>query len=246
MNGWGKWLWGGLGWAVGGPIGGILGFALGSMAERRPGAGGRAEREYPRTRPGDFGVSLLVLLAAVMRADRRLLKSELAFVKQFFVETFGEQFAQERMTLFQDILEQDYPLGDVCRQIKRNMDHPSRLELLHLLFGLAHADGDLDDTEIEVIRKIAGYLGISDRDLESIKAMFIMDNQSAYRILEVDPQADDETVKKAYRRMANRYHPDKVSHLGPEFLVVAEEKFKAINQAYQQIKEERGAKAPIG
>ncbi len=246
MNGWGKWLWGGLGWALGGPIGGILGFTLGSMAERQSGTGSRAEREYPRTRPGDFGVSLLVLLAAVMRADRRLLKSELTFVKQFFVETFGEQFAQERMTLFQDILEQDYPLGDVCRQIKRNMDHPSRLELLHLLYGLAHADGQLDDTEIEVIRKIAGYLGISDRDLDSIKAMFIVDNQSAYRILEVDPQADDATVKKAYRRMANRYHPDKVSHLGPEFLAVAEKKFKSINQAYQQIKEERGAKAPIG
>ncbi len=240
MPGWEKWLWGGLGWALGGPIGGILGFALGSMADR-PSAGIAADQtEYPRTRPGDFGVSLMVLLAAVMRADQRLLKSELTYVKQFFVQTFGEDFARERMILFRDILEQDYPLRDVCRQIKRNMDHPARLEMIHLLFGLARADGKVDDTEITVIGRIAGYLGISTADLRSIQAMFVQDSQSAYRILEVDPQADIGTIKKAYRRMANRYHPDKVNHLGPEFLPVAEEKFKAINEAYQVIRTERG------
>jgi DnaJ like chaperone protein len=240
MPGWEKWLWGGLGWALGGPIGGILGFALGSMADRPSAPAAADQTEYPRTRPGDFGVSLMVLLAAVMRADERLLKSELTYVKQFFVQTFGENFARERMILFRDILEQDYPLRDVCRQIKRNMDHPSRLEMIHLLFGLARADGQIDDTEITVIGRIASYLGISNDDLNSIQAMFVQDSQSAYRILEVDPQADEETVKKAYRRMANRYHPDKVNHLGPEFLTVAEEKFKAINQAYQKIRAERG------
>ncbi len=240
MPGWEKWLWGGLGWALGGPIGGILGFALGSMADRPSTGAAAGQADYPRTRPGDFGVSLMVLLAAVMRADEHLLKSELTYVKQFFVQTFGEEFARERMILFRDILEQDYPLRDVCRQIKRNMDHPSRLEMIHLLFGLARADGHIDGTEIAVIGRIAGYLGISNDDLDSIRAMFIQDSLSAYRILEVDPQADVETIKKAYRRMANRYHPDKVNHLGPEFLVVAEEKFKAINGAYQKIRAERG------
>lgn len=224
-----------------GPIGGILGFALGSMRDQtQAGLAGYEEEAYPRTRPGDFGVSLLVLFAAVMRADKQLRKSELNFVKDFFVRKFGPAYAQERMILFKDILEQDYPLGAVCRQVRRHMDHPSRLELIHLLFGLAQADGRIEPVEIDVIRRISGYLGISPADFESIKAMFVRDTTSAYRVLEIEPGADVETVKKAYRRMANKYHPDKVNHLGEDFLKVAEEKFKAINGAYQQIKQERG------
>jgi DnaJ like chaperone protein len=241
MPGWEKWLWGGLGWAMLGPIGGILGFALGSVRDQASERGeGHREEAYPRTRPGDFGVSLLVLFAAVMRADEELRKSELSFIKDFFTRTFGPNYAQERMILFKDILEQEYPLRDVCRQIRRNMDHPSRLELIHLLFGLAQADGHIDRVEMEVIGRISRYLGISASDFESIKAMFIQDTVSAYKVLEIDPDADEDTVKKAYRRMANKYHPDKVNHLGEEFLTVAEEKFKAINTAYQEIKRERG------
>ncbi len=240
MPGWEKWLWGGLGWAFAGPIGGIVGFALGSLRGQRFDGAARQTRAYPRTRPGDFGVSLLVLLAAVMRADERLLKSELDFVKDFFIRTFGPEFAQERMVLFKDILEQDYPLRDVCHQIRRHMDHPSRLELLHLLFGLAQADGEIHPAEIKVIARISAELGIAPADFESIKAMFVQAAGSAYKVLEVDPDADADAVKKAYRRMANRYHPDKVSHLGEEFRQAAEEKFKAISEAYQQIKVHRG------
>lgn len=241
MPGWEKWLWGGLGWATLGPIGGILGFALGAMRDQTKAVdGGRIDDAYPRTRPGDFGVSLLVLFAAVMRADEKLLKSELDFVKDFFVRHFGEKYARERMILFKDILAQDYPLRDVCHQIRHHMDHPSRLELIHLLFGLAQADGHITIAETDTIRKICGYLGISPADFESIKAMFVKDTTSAYKVLEVETNADEETIKKAYRRMANKYHPDKVNHLGEDFLAVAEDKFKAINTAYHQIKQERG------
>ena len=238
MPGWGKWLWSGLGWAVYGPIGGILGFALGALSDQERGT---LKREtYAHTRPGDFGVSLMVLLAAVMRAVEPVRKSELAYVKQFLVQSFGADPAQERMLLLKDILQQSYPLRDVCRQIRRNMDHPSRLELLHLLFGLAAADGSIDPAESHIIGEIGGYLGISRADYQSIKAMFIKDATSAYLILEVDAHADQSVVKKAYRQMANKYHPDKVSHLGKEFLAVAEEKFRAINDAYQQIRQDRG------
>ena len=240
MPGWEKWLWGGLGWAFAGPIGLIVGFALGSLRDQRFDGPPRQTGDYPRTRPGDFGVSLLVLLAAVMCADERLLKSELDFVKDFFIRTFGPEFAQERMILFKDILEQDYPLRDVCRQIRRHMDHPSRLELLHLLFGLAQADDEIHAAEIKVIARISAELGIAPADFESIKAMFVQAAGNAYKVLEVDSDADADAVKKAYRRMANRYHPDKVGHLGEEFRQVAEEKFKAISEAYQEIKAHRG------
>lgn len=238
MANWEKWLFGGLGWAWGGPIGGILGYALGSMSMREESTLRR--RGSARTRPGDFGITLMVLFAAVMRADDRLLKSELTFVKKFFVKSFGARYAQERMILFKDILKQDYPLKDVCGQVRRNMDHPARLELLHLLFGLAQADHQILSSEVNVISTISGYLGISLQDFESIKAMFVKDTSSAYKILEIDTSADDSQVRKAFRHMANKYHPDKVAHLGAEFQDVAEEKFKAINEAYQQIRKDRG------
>ncbi len=239
MASWEKWLWGGLGWAMLGPIGGILGFALGAVRDQTHNEA-YGEGTYPRTRPGDFGVSLLVLFAAVIRADEELGKSELNFVKDFFIQNFGEAYARERMILFKDILEQNYPLRAVCRQIRRHMDHPARLELIHMLFGLAQADGRIDAVEINVIGRISGYLGISTPDFESIKAMFVKDTTSAYRMLEIEPDVDEELVKKAYHRMANKYHPDKVTHLGEEFQQVAEDKFKAVNEAYQQIRQERG------
>ena len=82
-------------------------------------------------------------------------------------------------------------------------------------------------------------MGISDKDFESIQAMFIPNTDSDYKILEIDRSASDEEVKKAYRRMAMKYHPDKVSHLGEDFQNAAKEKFQKVNQAYENIKKER-------
>lgn len=237
MTNWNKWLWGGLGWAMFGPIGGILGYTLGSS---RGGSRTASSAGYTQTKGGDFGVSLLVLCAAVMKADDQVLKSELNFVKQFFIQKFGAESAQHLMKLFRDILKQDYPLRDVCVQIKRNMDHPSRLELIHFLFGLSQADEHVHPKEIEVINNISGFLGINNADFESIKAMFFKDTNQAYKILEIDTSVTDTEVKKAYRKMATKFHPDKVSHLGEDFQKFAEEKFKKVNDAYQQVKQERG------
>lgn len=238
-------LWGGLGWVLMGPIGAIVGYALAGLSESSgrafaPGQlGSKPQREYPRTRPGDFMVSVLVLFAAVIKADKKLLKTELDYVKRFLNQQFSTTEVRDFMVLFKDIIDQDYPLRDICRQIQRSMDHPSRLELVHVLFGLSQADGHVHPQEIEVIRRIAGYLRINANDFDSIKAMFVKDAQAAYQILEIDSQVPNEDVKKAYRRMANKYHPDKVAHLGDELRVLAEEKFKALNDAYQEIKKER-------
>ena len=143
------------------------------------------------------------------------------------------------MLVFKDILEQEYPLKDVCRQIQRSMDHPSRLELIHILYGLSQSDGHVHPSEIRIIQTIANYLNISSNDYASIKAMFAKDENAAYRILEINPSTSDRQVKEAYRKMANKYHPDKVAHLGKKMQTVAEEKFKSVNDAYQQIKKDR-------
>lgn len=237
-----KLLWGGLGWVVAGPIGAILGYAYGSMnAEPKiENFGSSSGRGYaPKTRHGDFVISVLVLLAKVMKADGKLLKSELDYVKKFLMQQFGVLQTKELMMVFKDILDQEYPLRDVCRQIQRSMDHPSRLELIHILYGLSAADGDVHEKEVQVIQAIANYLNINKNDYESIKATFAKDKGAPYRILEIDESANEQEVKKAFRKMANKYHPDKVSHLGKEMQDLAEEKFKAVNDAYQQIKEHR-------
>lgn len=230
-----KLLWGGLGWAIAGPIGAILGYTYASMKE------GQSYIQSPksRTKHGDFIMSVLVLFAKVMKADGKLLKSELDYVKQFLKRQFGIQQTKDLMLVFKDILEQEYPLKDVCRQIQRSMDHPSRLELIHILYGLSQSDGHVHPSEIRIIQTIANYLNISSNDYASIKAMFAKDENAAYRILEIDPSTSDKQVKEAYRKMANKYHPDKVAHLGKKMQTVAEEKFKSVNDAYQQIKKDR-------
>ena len=177
-----------------------------------------------------------------MKADKKLLKSELDYVKQFLRQQFTIRETQEFMVLLKDILKQEYALKDVCRQIQRSMDHPSRLEIIHILFGLSAAEGEVHPEEGRVIHTIANYLNINQHDYESIKAMFVGDSSASYTILEIDSTVSDQEVKKAYRRMANKYHPDKVSHLGKDLRKVAEEKFKSVNEAYQTIKKERGLK----
>jgi len=234
----GKWLGGGLGWVVGGPIGGLIGFLVGSLidssTENMP-----SVKADSRTTPGAFGISLLVLVAAVMKADGKVVKSELDYVKQFFVRQFGKDSAKEALIMLKDLLKKEIPLNDVCGQISRNMDYSSRLQLLQLLYSVSMADGSIHPSEIQIIDSIAANIGISRPDLISIKNMFVPETDSAYRILEIERTATNDEVKKAYRRMAMKYHPDKVSHLGEEFRKTADEKFRKVNEAYEKIKKER-------
>ena len=225
-------LWGSLGWAFGGPIGGILGVIFAGSSEKN-------YRQVKQSQAGDFMVSLLVLFAKVMKADGKLLKSELDYVKSFLNRNLSRQQARVFIKMFQEILKQEYSTAEVCRQIQRSMDHPSRLELMHVLFGLSASDGEIHPEEVRVIHTISGYLNISNKDYESIKAIFIKDIDSTYKILEIDPSVSDNDVKKAYRKMAVKYHPDKVAHLGKEIQKTAEEKFKAVSDAYSEIKKQR-------
>jgi DnaJ like chaperone protein len=234
-----KWVGLGLGWAVGGPIGGILGLALGSMFDT--GTQQTQGRIYQSTtRRGDYAASLLVLVAAVMKADGRVMKSELDYVKNYFYTRFGSETAQEAIVMLRDILKQHIPVRDVTAQLNQRLDYSYRLEMVHFLFGIAAADAGVTEAEKEMIRRIAGYMNITASDIDSIQAMFISASDAAYKILEIDTTASDEDVKKAYRRMAMKYHPDKVSHLGEDFKKVAHEKFRKVKDAYESIKKERG------
>jgi len=235
-----------LGWAFGGPVGALLGFAIGAVIdtaefEVQTTAGGPQTRmRRPPSTSGDFSVSLLVLSAAVMKADGKQMKSELDYVRNFFVMQFGESKAAQDMLVLKDLLQKEIPLQQVCGQIKQFMPLPQRLQLLHYLFGIAQADKIVDQREVAVISSIAAYLGISSADFNSLKAMYFRDVNSDYKILETEPGVSDEEVKKAYRKMALKYHPDKVSQLGEEVQRAAKEKFQHVQQAYENIRKQRG------
>ncbi len=237
-NTYAKWIGGTLGWAFGGPIGALLGFAFGKMYEDMS-AGTYA---HEGTQQGDFNVSLLVLTAAVMKADGVVKRTELNYVKSFYLANFGRERAEQYILMLREILKQEIKLSEVGAQIRQFMDYPSRLQLMHYLFGVAMSDGKIAPVELNVLSTIGGYLGLNPADFQSIKAMFVKEIDSAYKILEIEPGATNEEVKKAYREMAFKYHPDKVSHLGEEVHRSAEKKFQEVSAAYEQIKKQRGMK----
>ena len=236
-----KWIGGGLGWAFGGPIGGLIGFFFGSMFDNMNGT----QVEYqtrtgkPATMPGDFSISLLILSAAVMRSDGKVMRSELDFVRNFFIRQFGHERTEAQMPMLREILKKEIDLAQICMQIKQYMDYPSRLQLLHFLYGVAQADGSFHPTEVETIEQIGHLLVIRQPDFSSVKAMFVKDTTSVYKILEITHDASDEEVKKAYRKMALKYHPDRVTHLGDDVQKAANAKFQELNAAYNELKKQR-------
>lgn len=232
-----KWIGGGLGWAFFGPLGGLVGFTIGSIVDS---AEVITSTPTGITTTGDFAVSFLVLVAAVMKADGKVMRSELEYVKRYLIQNFGIDGANEALIMLKDLLKQDIPVRDVCLQIRDKLDYSSRLQLLHFLFGISSADDNLHPNEVKLIDEIADYLGVSQNDRISIKSMFIPETDSSYKILEIEPTVTDDEVKKAYRNMAMKYHPDRVNYLGNDFKVAANEKFQKVNEAYEKIKKERG------
>jgi len=243
-----KWIGGGLGWAAGGPIGAVLGFMFGSMIDGMqsgeyaydssgpaPGFGMRQP-----TQSGDFVVSLLILAAAVMKSDNKIMRSELDYVKRFLITQFGVEEAERQLLTLRELLKQNYDVAAVSNQVRRYMEYAGRLQLLHFLFGIAIIDGEPHPNELETIGRISRGLGITDADFTSVKAMFFKDTSSAYKILGISPEATDEEVKKAYRKMALKYHPDRVTSMGEDVEKAAKLKFQELQAAYEDIKKQRG------
>jgi DnaJ like chaperone protein len=243
----GKWILGGLGFAVGGPIGSIIGVLIASLFEKN-GADNQASSSTnrtfraQRTTAGDVRVSIIVLIACVIKSDGRVLKSEINYIKPFLLKTFGEAGAKQALLLLKELLKQDIDAKAVAQQIGQHINYSTRLELVHLLLAVANADGELHELELEIISSISMNMNVQDADYQSILALYqrSKDANWAYTALEITPSATNEEVKKAYRRMAMKYHPDKVANAGEEIRQQATDKFRAINEAYEHIKQQRG------
>lgn len=243
----GKLMGAGMGWALGGPLGAVIGYFVGSSLEGRARTGDyRAQKRtvYDRseTTPnpaGDFTGALVVLFAAVAKADHKIHDSELRYIRQYFTEKFGEDNAGDAMDLFNHAVKQKFDHWSIAHQVKQHLDYYSRLQLMQMLFGLAYADGEIHPEENRVLHDISERLGIKPGDHESIMAVYFKDKDGPYKVLGVTSEASDDEIKKAYRSLVVKYHPDKVSHLGEEFVKIAGEKFVAVKAAYDKIKKER-------
>lgn len=235
-------------------FGAMIGFFIGTLIDNYSvikkqikSNGGSAEDvfQYYQQRSsrshGDFATMLIALSASVMRADGKVLKVELDYVKSFFAQQFGPQFSSAHLqTLKHFVNGGEIPLDQICGDIKMRTQVEVRIQLLHYLFGIAKADGHVADVEIQLLNRIAQLLDIPKVDSESVKNMFYRDVNSDYKVLGIESSATEEEIKKAYRQMAIRYHPDKVAQLGEEYQKGAKEKFQKIQEAYEGIKKQRG------
>lgn len=235
-------------------FGGVLGFIVGSVIDSYSDVrkhvfskGGTTEDIFDYYRKQsmgintDFATMLIALSAAVMKADGKLLKAELDYIKGFFSQQFGPQFNSTHLQTLKHFLDGgEIPLEQICNDISMRTKIEVRVQLLHYLFGIARADGQVATQELNVIKHIANLLGISNYDFDSVKNMFYRDTHSDYKVLGIESTATEEEIKKAYRQMAIKHHPDKVAAMGEEYQKGAKEKFQKIQEAYDNIKKERG------
>lgn len=245
----------GLGWVLGGgPLGAVIGLALGSLFDKTQVKllAEESRTKKAKTTEGDFSLIIIVFSAAVMKADGKVLKSELAFVKDFFVKQFGEEKSIENLAILKEVLKQELPLAEICAQVKGSMRAPEKRLLLQYLFGIAHADGLLDRIELNVLKDINFGIGLNSLDFISISNLFTAEPQtrtttpratsSDYQALGLDRNASWDEIKKAYRKMAVKYHPDKVAHLGEDHVKTAEQQFLKIQKAYERLEVKHGKK----
>lgn len=226
--------------------GAIVGFLLGSLLDNYMGKGKKTFQTSFGTQretvsPADFELNLLSLASLVIKADGSVNQSELDYVRQYFVQAYGRERANATFKVFNEVIKnREISAQNICTVLRQRTRYESRLQILHFLFSIANADGSVSQPEVNEINRMAAFLGVNARDFESIKAMFFKNPDSAYKILEIDRSATPTEIKKAYREMAKKYHPDKLQHMDEAYQKGAQEKFTKVQEAYEQLQKERG------
>lgn len=253
----GKWLGGLFGFWAGGPIGAIAGFVLGSVFDAfadgiKVDADSAEGNSYGSTDPeqrNGFLFSMLLLAAHVIQADGKIMHSEMEFVRRTFRDNFGANAESQSDEILKKLFERRKSMGEAawneeirrcCIQIVQAMSYEERLQLIAFLCEISKADGKIDSTEIAELKKIAANLGIEEQNVNQMLNLGGNTLEEAYKVLGVSPDATDDEVKKAYRKMALQYHPDKVATLGDDVKAAAEKKFKEIGAAKELIYKSRG------
>tara|TARA_B110000503_G_scaffold141314_1_gene234422 strand:- start:21008 stop:21724 length:717 start_codon:yes stop_codon:yes gene_type:complete len=235
-----KWLLALIGYSFFRFPGAIIGYFLGSITENI------SFNKFKNTNLNsistqEFELNLLALASVVIKADGKVTKQELDFVRAYFVSAYGKERANATFKIFNDSLKniEISPLK-ISALFNSALNYEIRIQVIHFLFGIAKADGKVSTLEIKKLLEFSNLLRLSYADFLSIKAMFINEVGGAYRILEIEKSATNQQIKRAYKDLAKKHHPDKVQHLGTAYVKAAKDKFQKIQEAYERIKQERG------
>jgi len=224
--------------------GGLAGYFLGSMFQPKTRMQNDPMSYFGNTQTRyDFPTMMMALTAVVMKSDGKIIRAELDYVKQFFRQQFGNGFTSEHLKILKAFLERpEIPTAQICEMIRTNTSYEVRKVLVHYLYGLGFSDGQLESAERQSIESIARMLGVSDADREQLFYMYGGDPMAHYKILGISAEATDDEIKRAYRKLAVLHHPDKVASEPEAVQKSAKEQFQKIQQAYEQIKKNRGFK----
>lgn len=260
----GKWIGGILGFMQGGPLGALAGVVLGALfdyglkavneEDRRHGDvnGGSNESRYYEGQRNSFLFSLLVLASYIIKADGKVMHSEMEFVRGFLRNNFGEAAVEQGNNILLRLFEEQKRMDarnkgafrDVihrsCRQIAANLDYSQRLQLLGFLVMISKADGVVSAEEVEALKEVECYMDMNTGEVDAMLRLHGGTLDDAYRVLGVSPDATDDEVRKAYRNLALKHHPDRVAALGDDIRRASEKKFKEINEAKDRIYKARG------
>jgi DnaJ like chaperone protein len=235
-----------IGGFIGGIIGAIVGLLLGALLDKIHQDGGQlwlnrsAPDSVADTDPNDFIIGAILLAGVIVKADGEVDDLELGYVRSFLAEQFGTKQMDDYWHILEQSIQEDFDIKSTTQEIRKTTSYETRLQLVYFLFGIANADYSIDEPEIVAIKVISLHLGVENNEFESIKAMFYKEMNAYYTILEVQPSASDDEVRQAYHQMLKKYHPDKLEHLGEGVKQAATQKFMKVQQAYENIKNERG------
>ena len=236
-----KWLFALIGYSFFRFPGAIVGYFLGNLIENFSTKNKFKKSRVNNISSQEFELNLLALASLVIKADGKVTKQELDYVRSYFVSAYGKERANATFKIFNDnIKNSGISPVKISMLFNSALNYESRLQVIHFLFGIAKADGNVSVSEINKLLEFSNLLRLSHADFQSIKAMFINEVGGAYKILEIEKSATDNQVKKAYRDLAKKHHPDKVQHLGDAYVKAAQEKFQKVQKAYERIKQERG------
>lgn len=260
MSIWGKIIGGMAGFSLGGPLGALLGAAIGHAVDKRiaggeaqippPWMGGSAQTEQQRQVA--FTLAVIGLSAKMAKVDGVVTRAEIDAFKRLFqipqhdMAKVGLMFDQARQTA-----EGFEPYAMQIAQLFH--DSPAVLEeLLHALFQIGQADGELHASEIAFLARVAQIFGFSPAHFETIRTRARAggapgarpSGEDPYAVLGLSRAATDQEVKDTYRRLIRENHPDLLIAKGmpPELVANANATMAAINAAFEEIKRERGLK----
>lgn len=223
--------------------GAVIGFLLGSFLEKLGGGASAQGTVFTsqKVSPQDFELHLLSLCSVVIKADGTVSASEMEYVQRYFLQTYGKEKANAIFRTFNEVVKKrEISIEKIGAFLNQRTRYEVRLQLIHFLFGIAQSDGSISPLEIAKIQEIARHLRVGNSDFESVKAMFVKAVDNAYKILEISSDATADEVKKAYRTMAKKYHPDRVITDDAAIKKGAEDKFKQVQTAYEEIQKQRG------